>query len=115
MNHGTILRLCSVLLAVVVAADYAEARPRRRSHGSSTYAAPAGADTSSAQGVAEACARMGRLQHMGGHPGMMEGLGMASTPEAAIRRCCFYGQISILDQGTARGANGMWYACIRGR
>jgi len=94
--------------------EEASARPRRRSN-SGYSSAPAGGDTSSAQGVAEACARMGRLAHMGGNGGMMEGIGMASTPESAIRNCCFYGQIQIMDQGVAQGANGMWYACIRGR
>jgi hypothetical protein len=52
---------------------------------------------------------------MGGNGGMMEGIGMASTPEAAIRNCCFYGQISIMDRGVAQGSNGMFFACIRGR
>lgn len=104
-------------LAVAVFAPEAHAWPRRRSSGySSSYAAaPAGGDTSTAQGVAEACARMGRLSHMGGNGGMMEGIGMASTPDAAIRNCCYYGQIKIADQGVARGSNGMYFACIRGR
>ena len=72
-------------------------------------------DTSTAQGVAEACARTGRLQHLGGNGGLMEGIGMASTPEAAIRSCCYYGRIRIVDKGVARGRNGMFFACIRGR
>lgn len=72
-------------------------------------------DTSTAQGVAEACARMGRLQHLGGNGGLMEGIGMASTPDGAIRNCCYYGRIRIMDQGVARGRNGMWFGCIRGR
>lgn len=110
------VRIMGVALAVALFAGDAHAIGRRRSSGySTTYAAPVGGDTSTAQGVAEACARMGRLAHMGGNGGMMEGIGMASTPEAAIRNCCFYGQISIADQGVAQGRNGMWYACIRGR
>jgi hypothetical protein len=72
-------------------------------------------NTSTAQGVAEACARSGRLQHLGGNGGLMEGIGMASTPEAAIRSCCYYGRIRIVDKGVARGRNGMFFACIRGR
>ncbi|MEY3205055.1 MAG: hypothetical protein RLZZ21_1386 [Planctomycetota bacterium] len=47
-------------------------------------------DTSTAQGVAEACARSGQLRHMGGNVGMMEGIGMGSTPAAAIRNCCYF-------------------------
>ncbi len=113
--RAVMARATVVMLAVLMLSSVAEARGRWR-RSSSTYAAvPAGGNTSTAQGVAEICARMGRLQHMGGHPGMKEGLGMASTPEAAIRNCCFYGQMQILDQGVARGANGMYFGCIRGR
>ena len=107
-------RAALVLVVALALADVAEARGRWR-RSSSYGAVSAGGDTSTAQGVAETCARMGRLQHMGGHPGMKEGLGMASTPDAAVRSCCFYGQMQILDQGVARGANGMYFACIRGR
>jgi hypothetical protein len=45
----------------------------------------------------------------------MEGIGMASTPDAAVRNCCYYGRIRIVDKGVARGRNGMFFACIRGR
>ena len=105
-------------LAVAVFAPDAHAWPRRRSSGySSSYAAaPAGADNSTAQGVAEACARMGRLSHMGGNGGMMEGIGMASTPQAALANCCYSNSgMAVVDQGTAQGANGQWFACKRYR
>jgi len=111
----TLARCVGALLLVMLVMSDAHAIGRRRSSGSSYAAAPAGGDTSTAQGVAEACARMGRLAHMGGNGGMMEGIGMASTPAAAIRNCCFYGKIAIQDKGVAQGSNGMWYACIRGR
>jgi hypothetical protein len=109
------MRLAIALMLALACCSAAEARPRRQSSRSySTYSAPSG-DTSTAQGVAEACARRGVLAHMGGNGGMMEGIGMASTPDAAIRSCCFYGRIQIMDQGVAQGSNGMWFACIRGR
>ena len=103
------LAAVSIVLASIVIATTAGPPPGE------AVAAPSGGDTSTAQGVAEACARMGRLAHMGGNGGMMEGIGMASTPAAAIRNCCFYGKIAIQDKGVAQGSNGMWYACIRGR
>ena len=104
-------------LAVAVFAPEAHAWPRRRSSGySSSYAAaPAGADNSTAQGVAEACARMGRLSHMGGNVGH-EGLGMASTREGAYRNCCYANSnMADADVGYAQGSNGMWYCCRRYR
>jgi len=93
----------------------AHARPRRQYQSGQPVQNAVRAVTNSAQGVAESLARMGRLQHLGGNGGMMEGIGMASSPDAAIRNCCYYGQIAIQDQGVAQGSNGMWYACIRGR
>ena len=106
-----------VLAALVVAAMSAEAHawPRRRSSTSSSYSAPAGADNSTAQGVAEACARMGRLSHMGGNRGY-EGLGMASTREGAYRNCCYANSgMADADVGYAQGSNGYWYCCRRYR
>jgi hypothetical protein len=46
---------------------------------------------------------------------------MGSTPEAALRSCCYHPQnpkwrgqaMNIRDQGVAQGRNGMFYACIR--
>lgn len=70
-------------------------------------------DTSTAQGVAEACARMGRLQHLGGWNGC-EGLGMASTRDGAYRMCCFASSgMPDADVGYARTAGGMWICCRR--
>ena len=70
-------------------------------------------DTSTAQGVAEACARSGRLQHLGGWNGY-EGLGMASTREGAYRRCCFASSgMPDADVGYAQTSGGMWVCCRR--
>ena len=103
------------LVAFFLASD-AYAWPRsRRSSTSSSYSAPVGGDNSTAQGVAEACARTGRLAHMGGNSGH-EGLGMASTREGAYRNCCFANSgMADADVGYAQGSNGMWYCCRRYR
>ena len=102
--------LVAGVVALFLLGDVCEARPRRRSSHSSI---PSGYSNATAQDVANSCAAMGRLAHLGGNSGL-EGIGMASTPEAAICNCCYYGQIRISDQGVAQGSNGMWYACIRG-
>ena len=104
-------------LAVAVFALEAHAWPRRRSSGySSSYAAaPAGGDTSTAQGVAEIQARTGRVGHHGGSSGY-EGCGSGSTPQAALANCCYSNSgMAVVDQGTAQGANGQWFACKRYR
>ena len=110
-----------LLLALVVAASLcttAEAGPfRRRSSSPATCTGPncsggaAAGDTSTAQGVAEIQARTGRMAHHGGNSSY-EGVGMGGSPEAALANCCNNGR-AVVDQGTARGADGRWYACRR--
>jgi hypothetical protein len=107
-----------LVLALLSLAEPAHAWPRgRRSSGySTTYSSPAAGNTSTAQGVAEACARMGRLQHLGGNGSMMEGLGMSSTREGAYRSCCFANAgLQDADVGYAQTASGMWICCRRYR
>jgi len=112
-------RVC-LLVAVVVAVSAfvptAEARwGRRRSSGSSVSAAPAGGDTSTAQGVADIQARLGRVGHFGGNSGY-EGCGMGMSPAAALANCCYSNSgMSVVDQGVAQGSGGRWYACKRYR
>jgi hypothetical protein len=75
------------------------------------FAVPALADTtniyarrvviSSAQDDAEEMARTGILRHCGRAGGRREGIGMGSTPEAALRNCCFYGRYRIVEKGVA--------------
>ena len=105
------------VVAVAVFAPEAHAWPRRRSSGySSSYAAaPVGGDTSTAQGVAEIQARTGRVGHHGGNSGY-EGCGSGPTPQAALANCCYSNSgMAVVDQGTAQGAGGQWYACKRYR
>ena len=67
----------------------------------------------SAQGVANRMARLLRMGHLGNPTGGYEGVGMGSSPQAAISNCCYYGRRPLRDSGVAQGANGMWYACCR--
>lgn len=67
---------------------------------------------STAQGVAEHMARIGRVGHFGGNTGY-EGCGMGSTPQAAEWNCCYRRQMQPREVGLAQGANGYWYACCR--
>jgi hypothetical protein len=101
----TVVLACMIALAFNA---FAYARPRRSSQ--IIYAT---GSNQSAQAVAEACAREGRLAHRGGHYGH-EGLGMASTKEAAYRNCCFATSgMPDADVGFAQDSSGMWYCCRR--
>ena len=72
-------------------------------------------NTATAQGVAELQASRCAMGHCGGNSGY-EGVGMGSTPEAALNNCCYSRSgMRVVDQGVARGRNGMWYACRRYR
>lgn len=69
---------------------------------------------STAQGVAELCARHRVLKHWGGNRGY-EGVGMGSTPEQALNNCCYSRSgKQVIDQGVAFGG-GRWWACKRYR
>jgi len=51
---------------------------------------------------------------MGGNPYSFEGLGMGSTPEQALRGCCYSNSgMLVADQAVAQGRNGKYYACKR--
>ena len=67
-----------------------------------------------AHGVAELMARSRQCKHFGGNRGY-EGVGMGSTPEAALGNCCYSRSgMRIVDQGVAY-AGGRWWACKRYR
>lgn len=110
------LMVCFVALVAFSSMD-AEARGWfRRGGGGSHCSVPAGCSNATAQGVAEACAKIGRLCHMGGHAGMYEGLGMGSTKESAYNACCFARSgMQTVDVGYAQMRNGMWVAARRYR
>ena len=67
-----------------------------------------------AQWKAERQAASGRLYHVGGgfNGGCAEGVGFStSSPEAAIKKCCYWGRKPVQEIGVARGRNG-WYATV---
>jgi hypothetical protein len=67
----------------------------------------------SAQQDAETMARTGILRHCGTAGGRREGIGFSSSsPDAALRNCCYYGRYRIVEKGVARGPRG-WFAVIR--
>jgi hypothetical protein len=106
----------SLLLMVAAIATPAEARIfGRRSRGGSSYGSvPAGCSNATAQGVAEACAKIGGLRHMGGHGGMFEGLGMSSSKQGAYNNCCYARSgMRTVDVGYARTRGGQWICCRR--
>lgn len=106
--------VCVLLVAPVEAAGPFRLFTRRPTYNNNSNSRPVvNAFLGSAQGVANYMASIGRIGHFGGNPFSREGVGMASTPDAAIRNCCFYGQYAVRDQGVAQGSNGMWYACCR--
>lgn len=56
----------------------------------------------------------GRMRHVGGSmgSGRYEGVGFSTvSADAAIRKCCYWGQRSPLGIGVVRGNNG-WYATV---
>lgn len=68
----------------------------------------------SAQADADEMARTGILRHCGRNGGRREGIGLGSTPEAALRNCCFYGRYRIIEQGVAYSPlRRVYFACIR--
>ena len=94
----------SILLAVVLCFLAVEARADR--YYSRTVV------RTSAQDDANEMARTGRFGHRG-TCGCREGIGCGSTPEQALKNCCFYGRYAIREKAVARGANGRYYAVIR--
>ena len=105
-------KIAGVVLLALAITGVAEARPRR-GYSYSYSSVPAGGETSTAQGVAEIQARLGRVGHFGGNRGY-EGCGSGPTPEAALRSCCYSNSgMIVVDKGVARGRGGQWYACKR--
>jgi hypothetical protein len=117
-------RLLMAVLALFLslAATESQAGPLRRRasstcQGGNCRVSSGGA--SSAQDVANLMAARGAMVHPGGNTGR-EGIGEGSSPEAALRSCCYHPQnprfrgnsMAIRDQGVAFG-HGRWFACIR--
>jgi hypothetical protein len=67
-----------------------------------------------AQQDAETMARTGVLRHCGRNGGRREGIGVGSTPEQALRNCCYYGRYRIVEKAVAWSPmRRAWFAVIR--
>ena len=65
-----------------------------------------------AQAHAEAMAASGSIVHSSSHDATYEGVGVGGSPAAALASCCNNGR-AVLEEGTAQGRDGRWYACRR--
>jgi hypothetical protein len=68
--------------------------------------------TRGAQSHAEAMASSGSMVHAASHGSTYEGVGVGGSPAAALASCCNNGG-TVLEEGTAQGRDGRWYACRR--
>jgi hypothetical protein len=67
-----------------------------------------------AQQDAETMARTGVLRHCGRNGGRREGIGFGSTPEQALKNCCFYGRYRIVEKAVAWSpVRRAWFAVVR--
>jgi hypothetical protein len=67
--------------------------------------------TSEAQRRAEQLAQREQLGHFWA-VSSPEGIGMGFSPDQAKAACCYWGQRTPRDIGTAQGASGRWYAVV---
>lgn len=117
------IRILMAIVALVLLGNAAHAGPWRRSVTTTRASTCVGGQCSSAstrmvtrgggaQGHAEAMASTGSLVHAHSHGATYEGVGVGSTPAAALASCCNNGG-TVLEEGTAQGRDGRWYACRR--
>lgn len=122
------MRFLSLTIAVALVmffSTFAEAGPFRRvtRSSASTFSADGcGGSTRThartvtrgggAQGHAEAMAGSGSMVHASSHGNTYEGVGVGGSPAAALGACCNNGG-QVLEEGTALGRDGRWYACRR--
>jgi hypothetical protein len=52
------------------------------------------------------------MVHAASHGSTYEGVGVGGNPAAALASCCNNGG-TVLEEGTAQGRDGRWYACRR--
>jgi len=117
------MRILMAMLAVTVLSGAAHAGPFSRRSVTTTRASTCtGGNCSSAstrtvsrggaQGHADAMASSGSLVHAASHGATYEGVGVGGSPDAALAACCNNGG-AVLEEGTAQGRDGRWYACRR--
>ena len=117
------MRFLLAIAALVIFAASAEAGPFSRRSVTTTRASTCvGGNCSSAssrtvtrggaQGHAESMAASGSMVHAASHGSTYEGVGVGGSPQAALGACCDNGG-QVIDEGTALGRDGRWYACRR--
>ena len=116
------MRILMAIAVVVMCAASADAGPFRRTvttarsstctGGSCSTASTRTVTRGGAQGHAEAMAASGSMVHAASHGSTYEGVGVGGSPAAALGACCNNGG-QVLEEGTAQGRDGRWYACRR--
>ena len=116
------MRRIVIAVALSLIATSAHAGPWKRSVTTTRASTCTGGSCSSAssrtvtrggaQGHAEAMAASGSMVHAASHGSTYEGVGVGGSPSAALSACCNNGG-AVLDEGTAQGRDGRWYACRR--
>jgi hypothetical protein len=115
------MRRIVIAVALSLIATSAHAGPWKRSvtttrasscTGGSCSTASTRTVTRGAQGHAEAMAASGSMVHAASHGSTYEGVGVGGSPAAALGACCNNGG-TVLEEGTALGRDGRWYACRR--
>ena len=116
------MRFLLAILAVALLTASAQAGPFRRTTTTTRASTCVGGTCSSAssrtvtrggaQSHAEAMAASGSMVHAASHGSTYEGVGVGGSPSAALASCCNNGG-QVLDEGTAQGRDGRWYAVRR--
>ena len=116
------MRRIVIAVALALIATQAHAGPFRRTTTTTRASTCVGGSCSTAssrtvtrgggaQSHAESMAASGSMVHAASHPGY-EGVGVGGSPAAALASCCNNGG-AVLEEGTAQGWDGRWYACRR--
>ncbi len=116
------MRRIVIAVALSLLTTQADAGPFRRSvtttrastcvGGSCSTASSRTVTRGGAQSHAESMAASGSMVHAASHGSTYEGVGVGGSPQAALALCCNNGG-AVLDEGTAQGRDGRWYACRR--
>jgi len=115
------MRFLMAVVAVAVLSGAAHAGPFSRRVTTTRASSCTGGNCSSAstrtvsrgaQAHAESMAASGSMVHAASHGATYEGVGVGGSPDAALAACCNNGG-AVLEEGTAQGRDGRWYACRR--
>jgi hypothetical protein len=115
------MRFLLAILTVAVLSGAAHAGPWKRSVTTTRASTCTGGSCSTAstrtvnrgaQAHAESMAASGSMVHAASHGSTYEGVGVGGSPAAALASCCNNGG-AVLEEGTAQGRDGRWYACRR--